>query len=122
MQGVHLVGAVLEDVGQPAELKASGLWAKTNDSAKKPRIRLMHAVRSARPSRSRCTHSIDCCSTDFIGTKRIVRREAARRSQPRRWRRSAVAPYAVGLDGLCGHQPRLQTMATSHLAQWCARS
>ncbi len=41
-------------------------------------MRLMQAVRSSlRPSRSRCTHSIDCCSTDFTGTKRIVGREAA---------------------------------------------
>ena len=29
------------------------------------------------PSRSRCTHSMLCCSIDLTGTKRIVGREAA---------------------------------------------
>ena len=41
-------------------------------------MRLMQAVRSSlSPSRSRCTHSMLCCSTDLTGTKRIVGREAA---------------------------------------------
>ena len=41
-------------------------------------MRLMQAVRSAlKPSRSRCTHSMLCCSMVLTGTKRICGREAA---------------------------------------------
>jgi hypothetical protein len=48
-------------------------------------------VRSAfSPSRSRCTQSMDCCSTLLTGTKRIAGREAASQM--------AVAPSAAAFS------------------------
>ena len=41
-------------------------------------MRLMQAVRSSLiPSRSRCTHSMLCCSTLLTGTKCMLGRDAA---------------------------------------------
>lgn len=54
-------------------------WATTTpNSASKPRMRLVQAVRySFSPSRSRCMHSMPCWETVLMATKRMVGREAA---------------------------------------------
>ena len=77
-QRAQLVARVFEHVAEHG-LELAGLCANTRpNSASRPRMRLMHAVRSSlRPSRSRCTHSMLCCSMDLTGMKRIFGREAA---------------------------------------------
>jgi hypothetical protein len=87
MHGVQLIAAMtlvaaLQEFlhfGSARQLMAFGLWATTTpNSASSPRMRLMQPVRSSlKPSCSRYTHCMLCCSTLLTGTKRLLGLDAA---------------------------------------------